>query len=218
VQLSKLKKKAFTLIELLVVILLIGIVSVIAIPNVKVFLIEKETRNDVLAMASIADSLKVDLNSNLSRNPNNIAGDTMGTYAMGYLVFEQYPDQFRMVKRYRSDELFKTTKDCNPGGSWDSSFFYYNFPTYPNFNNIVISSATQQPPSGQLWFCSAKEPTLIASSSLIIHVCNSYNNPSRKCSISNKNDPIYRISFDRVGSTSIQKYSYNNSTWNVIQN
>lgn len=216
-QLSKLKKKAFTLIELLVVIILIGIVSVIAIPNVKVFLIEKETRNDVLAMTSVADSLKADLNSNLSRNPNNIAGDTMDRYAMGILVFEQYPDQFRMVKRYRTVELFKSTKNCDPGGSWDSNHFYYDYSLYPNFKNIVMSGPTQQA-SGQLSFCSAKEPTLIAPSSLTIHVCNSYNNPSRTCSISNKNDPIYKISFDRVGVTSIQKYNYNNSTWNVIQN
>jgi len=216
VRLNKLKKIAFTIIELLVVILLIGIVSVVAIPNIKPILIERETRSAVFDLAGFVDSLKSDLSSNLSRNPNKLAGDAHGTYVMGYLAFEQYPDQFRAIKRYRSDELFKTQKTCDPGGSWDSSFFYYDYDKNPNFKNLVTSGPTQQP-FGQLSFCSAKDPTLIASSNLTIHICNSYNNPSRTCSINSKNGPIYKISFDRVGSTSIQKYNYNNSTWNVIQ-
>ena len=211
-------KKAFTILELLVVIIIIGIVSIVSIPNVKDFLTERETRSAVLAIATITVSLKSEIDSWLSRNPNKITGDAHGAFMMGYVVFDQYPDQFRMVKRYRSDEQFKTIKNCDPGGQWDSGFFYYGIGHgYPDWKNIVISNSNQQNP-GQQTFCLAKNPTLIAASTLTIHVCNSYNNPSRTCGINFKNDPIYRFSIQRLGNTLIEKYNYTNATWNVIQN
>jgi prepilin-type N-terminal cleavage/methylation domain-containing protein len=211
-------KKAFTILELLVVIIIIGVVSIVSIPNVRDFLTERETRNTVLAIATITGSLKSEIDSGLSRNPNKIAGDAHGAFMMGYVLFEQYPDQFRMVKRYRSDEQFKTIRNCDPGGQWDSGFFYYGIGHgYPDWKNIVISNSNQQNP-GQQTFCLAKDPTLIAASTLTIHVCNSYNNPSRTCGINFKNDPIYRFSIQRLGNTLIEKYNYTNATWNVIQN
>ena len=211
-------KKAFTILELLVVIIIIGIVSIVSIPNVKDFLTERETRSAVLAIATITGSLKSEIDSGLSRNPNKITGDAHGAFMMGYVLFEQYPDQFRMVKRYRSDEQFKTIKNCDPGGQWDSGHFYYGIGHgYPDWKNIVISNSNQQNPRQQT-FCLAKNPTLIAASTLTIHVCNSYNNPSRTCGINFKNNPIYRFSIQRLGNTLIEKYNYTNATWNVIQN
>ena len=56
-----LNKKAFTLIELLVVIVLIGITSLVAVPNVREFIINREYKNDVYKIATIANSLRNDL-------------------------------------------------------------------------------------------------------------------------------------------------------------
>lgn len=215
-QLNKFRK-AFTMLELLVVIIIVGVVSIVAIPNVRGFLVERETRNAILSMANISGSLKSEIDSGFSRNPNKIAGDAHGAFVMGYVLFEQYPDQFRMVKRYRSDEQFKTTKNCDPGGQWDSGFFYYGMDKYPIFKDVIISNSNEQN-QGQQTFCLAKEPTLIAASTLVIHVCNSYNNPSRTCGVSFKNDPIYRFSIQRLGNTLIEKYNYTNAKWTVIQN
>ena len=54
-------KSAFTLIELLVVIVLIGITSLVAVPNVREFIINREYKNDVYKIATIANSLRNDL-------------------------------------------------------------------------------------------------------------------------------------------------------------
>ena len=213
-------KKAFTILELLVVIIIIGVVSIVAIPNVREFLAERETRSEVITISNIVGALKSDLDGGLSRNPNKGSGDSAvyGTYVMGILTLEQYPDQFRVVKNLRSDEMFKNNKNCDPSsGQWDSGTpTYYQYDTYPGFKNIVITGSAQQN-IGQQNFCLAKDPTLIAASTLTIHVCNSYNNPSRTCGINFKNDPIYRLSIQRLGNTLIEKYNYTNSTWNVIQ-
>lgn len=56
-------KKGFTLIELLVVIVLIGVISLVAIPNVREFIINREYKNDVYKISTIINSLQSDLQS-----------------------------------------------------------------------------------------------------------------------------------------------------------
>ena len=137
-------KKAFTILELLVVIIIIGVVSIVAIPNVREFLTERETRSEVITISNIVGELKSELDGGLSRNPNKSSGDSAvyGTYVMGILTFEQYPDQFRVVKKLRSDEMFKNNKNCDPSsGQWDSGTpTYYQYDIYPGFKNIVITN------------------------------------------------------------------------------
>jgi prepilin-type N-terminal cleavage/methylation domain-containing protein len=212
-------KKAFTILELLVVIIIIGVVSIVAIPNVREFLTERETKSGVFSIVGIVDSFKSNLESGLSRNPNNIANDAHGTYVMGSIDFLQWPQFFQMYTLYRSDELFRTLKTCDATslGGWERrDGFHYS--VYPAFQNIIISDAAQSVNQyTRVWMCLAKVPTLITTSTLTFHVCNSYNNPSRTCGINFKNNPIYRLQIQRLGNITIEKYNYNNSTWNVIQ-
>lgn len=212
-------KKAFTILELLVVIVIIGVVSIVAVPNVRAFLAERETRSGVFTIVGITESFKSNIESGLSRNPNNIAHDAHGAYVMGSIDFVQWPEFFQMYTLYRSDELFKTLKTCDPTslGGWERrDGFHYS--VYSEFKNIVVSDAAQsQNQSTRVWMCLAKVPTSITTSNLTFHVCNSYNNPSRTCGIGFKNDPIYRLSIQRLGSVTIEKYNYTNATWNFIQ-
>ena len=134
-------KKAFTILELLVVIIIIGVVSIVAIPNVREFLTERETKSGVFTIVGIADSFKSNLESGLSRNPNNIANDAHGTYVMGSIDFIAWPQGFQVYTLYRSDELFKTLKTCDPTslGGWERrDGFHYDIKTATKIVNEIL--------------------------------------------------------------------------------
>ena len=83
-------KKAFSLIELLVVLVLIGIVGMVAIPNVKDFFAERELRAAVFKIASIVNGLKSELDSSKSDPTTNLnyemAQILMGSDNNGFFI------------------------------------------------------------------------------------------------------------------------------------
>ena len=91
-------KKAFSLIELLVVVVLIGIISIVAVPNVKSFFADRELRSAVLKISSIVTSLKSEVESGKSDPNTNLAYEmaqiVMGSDANGFFIDTKLKNSF----------------------------------------------------------------------------------------------------------------------------
>ena len=94
-------KKAFSLIELLVVLVLIGIVGMVAIPNVKDFFVERELRAAVFKIASIVNGLKSELDSSKSDPTTNL------NYEMAQILMGSDNNGFFINTKLRDSEKFK---------------------------------------------------------------------------------------------------------------
>ena len=55
------KQKGFSLIELLVVIALLGVISLVAVPNIREWLVKKEMEKDLNAIMSIVKNASNDI-------------------------------------------------------------------------------------------------------------------------------------------------------------
>ena len=132
-------KKAFSLIELLVVLVLIGIVGMVAVPNVKDFFAERELRAAVFKIASIVNGLKSELDSGKSDPTTNLnyemAQISMGSDNNGFFINTKLRDseKFRL---YRLD----SNENCNlnrPETYWNiSSFNTYDYLNYDVFASV----------------------------------------------------------------------------------
>jgi len=102
------KQKGFSLIELLVVIALLGIISLVAVPNIREWLVKKEMEKDLNTIMSIIKNASNDIGNNL--------------YEMGGVFFDNNNGNGLIVKvRYRGPDKYRTFKTCNNNDSeWDT--------------------------------------------------------------------------------------------------
>ena len=101
------KQKGLSLIELLVVIALIGVISIVAIPNVREWLVKKEMEKDLNTIFGIIKNVSNDIGNNV--------------FEMGGVFFENNNGNGLIIKvRYRGPDKFRTFQTCNNNDSeWD---------------------------------------------------------------------------------------------------
>lgn len=224
----RLNKKGFTLIELLVVITLIGIVSLVAIPNVREFIINKEYKNDVFKIASIINKLKSDLDSGKTDPATFLAYEMAGVYitsdATSGLTLDTRMMDRNKFATYKNQEC--TNKDDT--NYWNSSSFKkYNFQldasvvsnSNENFKNLRIGGPYQYAcfASDQLSFGRYSSYFDRNNALGICHQTKIVANAA-KCSASATNDPYYGITVNKLGRAAIVKWNYTTSTWNEEKN
>jgi len=229
-----LNKKAFTLIELLVVILLIGITSLVAVPNVREFIINREYKNDVYKIATIANSLRNDLETKKADITSNLP------YELAFFNFSYAGDDMTNgvqinIGKADSSRLqnFKNVIcDINQRNNlnfWNQTISY-NFNTDRNIQsnvNETFKNLRLGFNSGPGWACYSIDMSQNFNRIWFdrynggpIGICHvSKVAVGARCTPSiDNNNPYYGISITKFGRAAIHKYDYATSTWKEEQN
>jgi len=222
-------KKGFTLIELLVVIVLIGAMSLVAVPNVREFIINREYKNDVYKISAIINSLrsdleskKTDINTNLPYELGSVymfyAWDSM-SYGMEISIGKADSNRLQTYKANICD----INNRKNP--TYWNQIEIYNYVTEKN--NTSSSNATFKDllvAPGQNWACfttkmSENRNWFDEYSGGVRGICHkSKIEVGGRCGPSTTNDPFYGISVNKFGRATIHKYNYATSSWKEVQN
>ena len=179
------KISGLSLIELLVVIAILGIIGVMAFPNLRDYLDERKVRNNVYDITILIDEVK-----------NQVYN---GPYAMGIIDFKSNSSQGVTANiKYRSQELFNNNKNCNMAGSWIN-------PSQNKDKNFKELKSSKSSP-----LCVSKEGNHSFSDSSLIF-CSSANNTGSTCNTFSNS--TYRVNWNRLGNYEIYKYSEITKTW-----
>jgi prepilin-type N-terminal cleavage/methylation domain-containing protein len=189
------KQKGFSLIELLVVIALLGIISLVAVPNIREWLVKKEMEKDLNTIMSIIKNASNDIGNNL--------------YEMGGVFFDNNNGNGLIVKvRYRGPDKYRTFQTCNNNDSeWDGVETYSSSSAsehYSTFSNIKLDRTTAN-------FCFSKNFTVNFTGN--VSLCHKEKNTNTTCQLVNANDPYYDLIVQRTGRSELLKYSYAQKAW-----
>jgi prepilin-type N-terminal cleavage/methylation domain-containing protein len=189
------KQKGFSLIELLVVIALLGVISLVAVPNIREFLVKKEMEKDLNAIMSIVKNASNDIGNNL--------------YEMGGVFFDNNNGNGLIVKvRYRGPDKYRAFQTCNNNDSeWDGVETYSSSSAsenYSTFSNIRLNRTTAN-------FCFSKNFTVNFTGN--VSLCHKEKNTNAICQLVNTNDPYYDLIVQRTGRSELLKYSYAQKGW-----
>jgi prepilin-type N-terminal cleavage/methylation domain-containing protein len=226
-----LNKKAFTLIELLVVILLIGITSLVAVPNVREFIINREYKNDVYKIATIANSLRNDLETKKADITSNLP------YELAFFNFSYAGEdmtngiQINIGKAdsSRLQNFRNVICDINQRNNlnfWNQTISY-NFNTDRNIQSNANETFRNLRLSTGGFACYSMDMSQNIQRSWFdrysggpIGICHvSKVAAGARCTPSiDNNNPYYGISITKFGRAAIHKYDYATSTWKEEQN
>jgi prepilin-type N-terminal cleavage/methylation domain-containing protein len=189
------KQKGFSLIELLVVIALLGIISLVAVPNIREWLVKKEMEKDLNTIMSIIKNASNDIGNNL--------------YEMGGVFFDNNNGNGLIVKvRYRGPDKYRAFQTCNNNDSeWDGVETYSSSSAsehYSTFSNIKLDRTTAN-------FCFSKNFTVNFTGN--VSLCHKEKNTNTTCQLVNANDPYYDLIVQRTGRSELLKYSYAQKAW-----
>ena len=189
------KQKGFSLIELLVVIALLGIISLVAVPNIREWLVKKEMEKDLNTIMSIVKNVSNDIGNNL--------------YEMGGVFFDNNNGNGLIVKvRYRGPDKYRAFQTCNNNDSeWDGVETYSSSSAsehYSTFSNIKLDRTTAN-------FCFSKNFTVNFTGN--VSLCHKEKNTNTTCQLVNANDPYYDLIVQRTGRSELLKYSYAQKAW-----
>lgn len=189
------KQKGFSLIELLVVIAVLGVISIVAVPNIREWLVKKEMEKDLNTIMSIVKNVSNDIGNNL--------------YEMGGVFFDNNNGNGLIVKvRYRGPDKYRAFQTCNNNDSeWDGVETYSSSSEsehYSTFSNIRLDRATAN-------FCFSKNFTVNFTGN--VSLCHKEKNTNSTCQLVNTNDPYYDLIVQRTGRTQFLKYSYAQKAW-----
>ena len=189
------KQKGFSLIELLVVIAVLGVISIVAVPNIREWIVKKEMEKDLNTIMSIVKNVSNDIGNNL--------------YEMGGVFFDNNNGNGLIVKvRYRGPDKYRAFQTCNNNDSeWDGVETYSSSSEsehYSTFSNIRLDRATAN-------FCFSKNFTVNFTGN--VSLCHKEKNTNATCQLVNTNDPYYDLIVQRTGRTQFLKYSYAQKAW-----
>jgi prepilin-type N-terminal cleavage/methylation domain-containing protein len=191
--------KAFSLLELLVVIALLGIVSLVAVPNVREWLVKREMEKDMQLVVGLVNKIRSDLDH--------------GLYEMGGIFFNNNNGQGLTVNiRYMDSDKYQQYKISNSStcndvvSEWTVEEIYPNSSPelYSTFSNIKMRDATKG-------MCFNKNFTIDKAG--YQDFCHKDRNAAPACDMTSSNDPYYRINVKRTAAIILERYIYAQGSW-----
>ena len=196
------KIKAFSLIELLVVLVLIGIISVVAVPNVRSFLSEREMRNDLILITDSISKMRTEMNG--------------GLYKMGQISFNNNNGGGLIVsRRYRDANLYSNFTTCSDNNiEWLSDT--QRLPTFqsdPNIDNLYSTFSNIRINASRTLLCFSIDGAISASNSEV-EFCHKETNVAINCNATGKAEgPYFKLNVNRLGKLTLDKWSHNEQKW-----
>jgi prepilin-type N-terminal cleavage/methylation domain-containing protein len=213
------KKKGFTIIELLVVLVVIGIFSTFAYPNITSWITDREVRGETYKFVAEIEKMK--------------SKATNGEYALAMIHFTDYnngPVNTAFMKKYymtRDDYNYNYSGSNYVSGNnlytcdYDTrNQRYQSAGTYtiaeirhwPNIHMCISKDGTKRGVLNQ------KNPDTGKRNSLSRVIFCSANNTttsggSNRCNDSNKNDYRYMVTWDVFTNLKVYKFSMNKNQW-----
>jgi prepilin-type N-terminal cleavage/methylation domain-containing protein len=196
------KTKAFSLIELLVVLVLIGIISVVAVPNIRSFLSEREMRNDLILITDSINKMRTDMNGGLYKMSQISLNNNNGS---GLIV----------SRRYRDANLYNMNITCSDNASeWiTDSQRLPTFQSDPNIDNLYSTFSNIRINSSKTLLCFSVEGAISASNSEV-EFCHKETNTAINCNATGKAEgPYFKLNVNRFGKLILDKWSQNEQKW-----
>ena len=196
------KTKAFSLIELLVVLVLIGIISVVAVPNIRSFLSEREMRNDLILITDSINKMRTDMNGGLYKMSQISLNNNNGS---GLIV----------SRRYRDANLYNSNINCSDNASeWiTDSQRLPTFQSDPNIDNLYSTFSNIRINSSKTLLCFSVEGAISASNSEV-EFCHKETNTAINCNATGKAEgPYFKLNVNRLGKLTLDKWSQNEQKW-----
>ena len=196
------KIKAFSLIELLVVLVLIGIISVVAVPNVRSFLSEREMRNDLILITDSISKMRVDMNG--------------GLYKMAQISFNNNNGGGLIVtRRYRDANFYSNFTTCSDNNiEWLTDT--QRLPTFqsdPNIDNLYSTFSNIRINASRTLLCFSIDGAISASNSEV-EFCHKETNVAINCNATGKAEgPYFKLNVNRLGKLTLDKWSQNEQKW-----
>ena len=214
------KKKGFTIIELLVVLVVIGIFSTFAYPNITSWITDREVRSETYKFVAEIEQMKSKVTSGeYALAMVRFGGPTSHTYAQiekRYMTRENFAQNYPISNMASgSNSYWYCDYDTrNQQYTWDSD---YNFVSqeirhWPNIHMCISKDGTKKgtlneknPDTGQrntlgrIILCSANNTTESGG--------------SNRCNDSNKNDYRYMITWDVFTNLKVYKFNMKKNQW-----
>ena len=219
--------KGFSLVELLLVILLIGITSAIAIPNINNWITDRQVKKEVYKFVGEINEMK-----------SKVMG---GQYPLAMVRWSTYSNKYASLKKYymTHEDFFTFYRDPKTGGArWGcddgitlaegaNKFQKYqklaDFTTeeihhWPDIHMCISSDGSKQATkkgSNSSNLLTQNDPATGVSISRVIlcSIKNTTAGGSNRCNDSNKKDYRYLVTWDRFVNIKIYKYNKKKDEW-----
>mgnify|MGYP003729278641 CR=1 FL=1 len=220
------KHKGVTLIELLLVILLIGIFSGFAIPNVNKWIIDRQVKKEVYEFVGEINEMK-----------SKVMG---GQYPLAMVRWTTYSNQYASLKKYYMTHedfftFYRTTSHYSRWGCDDgitlatdaiklqkyqqlADFTTEKIRHWPDIHMCISNDGSKMATKkggGTKSLLTHNDPvTDVAISRVILcSIKNTTTGGSNRCNDSNKKDYRYLLTWDRFVNIKIYKYSKTKDKW-----
>jgi len=218
------KKNAFTILELLVVLVVIGVFSAIAYPNISNWIVDRNVKKEAYEVITYLKERKNEVQS--------------GKYGMLQVVMNWRVHTYKMT----NEDFFKEYKDISTNSSYksnrtcghqkpnsfanDASLNFELGSGNPDSNVNVYPSTSHPSPKSYSVICITKDGSIKydrtnvnekdeATDKLVDYflLCSKSNSTMQSCKEGAKFKHMYKITWDRFVNTKLYKYNKNKNSW-----